>query len=397
MQRLPGLFVFLLLATPLFGAETILILPFFNLSNSKNIDWIGDSISESVFGVLASEGFLTVRPESRDETLREMGVRRYARLTRASVMEIAVNLDAAQVLYGGIEAKPSPAGVQSRGEITLTAQILDVRQLKRAGEFRESGSLEDLSQIQARLAWRVLRALRPESPVSQEQFQKDHPPVRVEAMESYIRGLLVTAPEQKLKFFSQAARLEPSYSPPCFQLGMMSYARKDYKAAADWLRKVASTDAHHREALFFAGLSMYFMDDFNGAVKTFGTVAETAPLSEVFNNLGAAELRAANPGAISSFLKAIENDPADPTYQFNAGYALWRKGEFSRAAERFQATLERDPEDEIAEIMLGLCRKQIARRPGDPETDELERVKETYDESAWLHLKAMFANRPPAQ
>lgn len=394
MQRLSGLFVFLLLASQLFGAETVLILPFFNLSNSKNIDWVGDSISESVFDVLASEGFLTVKPENRDETLKEMGVRRYARLTRASVMEIAVNLDAAQVLYGGIEFSPAASGSQARGTLTLTAHMLDVRQLKRAGEFRESGPLDELSLIQARLAWRVLRSLRPESPVTQEQFHKDHPPVRVEAIENYIRGLLATAPEQKLKLFTQAARLEPSYSPPCFRLGMMSYTRKEYKPAADWLQRVAPTDPHHREALFFVGLSRYYMSDFSGAVKAFSKLAEAAPLSEVYNNLGAAEIRAGQAAAISSFLKAVENDPADPAYQFNAGYALWRKGEFARAAERFTATLERDPDDEIATMMLGLCRKQVGPRPGDPETDELERVKETYDESAWLHLKAMFAKVP---
>ena len=44
--------------------------------------------------------------------------------------------------------------------------------------------------------------------------------MRLDAVESYVRGLLATLdPEQRHRFFTQAARLDEHYSQPCFQLG----------------------------------------------------------------------------------------------------------------------------------------------------------------------------------
>ena len=397
MQRLTGLLWFLLFPPVIYSAETVLILPFFNLSSAKNIDWIGDSISENVFEALASEGVLTVTPESRDEVLKEMGVRRYARLTRASVMEIAVNLDATRVLFGEIQMDPAPQGSTSRGRLTIQGRILDVRQLRRGPEFVESGPLESLSQLQTRLAWKALRAIEPQSELSETQFIQNHPPVRVDALESYVRGLLAGALEQKLRLFGQAARLEPAFSQPCFQLGKIHYQRKDHRIAAEWLEKVAPSDPHYREALFLMGLSRYAMSDFDRAIASFSKVADSVPLGEVQNNLGAAQLRAGKAEAIDNFLKAIEGDPADPVYYFNAGYYYWRHGRFGDAIKMLNAALDRDPDDETAEMLLERCEAKSGPRAGEPSTERLERLKEHYDESAWQHLKALFGNKPQEQ
>ena len=51
MQRFLGLVVLLCGAM---RAETTLVLPFFNHSKSPNLDWIGESIAESVHDALAS-------------------------------------------------------------------------------------------------------------------------------------------------------------------------------------------------------------------------------------------------------------------------------------------------------------------------------------------------------
>jgi len=119
------------------------------------------------------------------------------------------------------------------------------------------------------------------------------------------------------------------------------------------------------------------------------------PLSEVYNDLGAAESRANRPSALDSFRKALEGDPSDSTYQFNLGYALWKSGDFQAAAEKFQAVLSRDPADEVAGLLLTRCEKRTAARPGDPRTDGLERLKSNYEESAYWQLKAVLQPEKP--
>jgi tetratricopeptide (TPR) repeat protein len=393
-RRLIPLLSLIALGLPL-GAETVLILPFFNVSKAQNLDWIGDSLSETILEAFAAEGVGVVPPESRDEVLRQMSVRRYARLTRASVMEIAVNCDAGMVLYGEFDFTAAPAGGPSKGGLRVALRVLDVRRMKRGAEFNVTGPLEELSTLQSRLAWQSLHSLSPDSTETAEDYLRSHPPVRIDALESYVRGLLATQTDLKYKLFTNAVRLEPAYSQPCFHLGKLNYAARTYRGAADWLQKVNPADIHYREALFFLGLSRYHTGSFQGAAEVLRKLAGTVPLAEVLNNLGAAQLRTADPGAAESFLKAVEMDPADPVYHFNAGYALWRKGAYEQAADSFRSALQRKPEDGTATLMLGRCLKQQGPRPGDLRTEALERLKTEYNETAWLALKSMLA--PKAQ
>jgi tetratricopeptide (TPR) repeat protein len=355
------------------------------------MDWMGESLSETLLETLAAEGIEVVTQETRDEIFREMSVKRYALLTRASVMEIAVNANAGLVLYGEYEITPAAAGGASKGNLRIAARFLDVRRVRRGGEFKLTGAMEELSALQTSLAWQALKWLRPQTATGEEEFRRMHPPVRVDAVENYVRGLLTPVLDQKHRFFTTAARLEPTYSQPCFQLGRIGFAGRNYRASAEWFQKVAPADIHYREALFFLGLSRYYTGEYRAAVDALRKVADIVPLPEVLNNLGAVQLRAGDEGALGAIQKAVETDPADPVYHFNAGYAQWRRGEFDRAADCFRATLERKPDDDTATLLLGYCLKKQGPRPGDARTEALERVKTEYNESAWLALKAMLA------
>ena len=62
--------VFLCLAlVPGQAADTVLALPFFNLSNSPNLDWIGESIAETIREFLTAHDVLTLDREERQEQL----------------------------------------------------------------------------------------------------------------------------------------------------------------------------------------------------------------------------------------------------------------------------------------------------------------------------------------
>src|SRR5690349_1421283 len=84
-------------------AETTLVLPFFNYSKSPNLDWIGESIAESVRDSLASEGLLVLDRMDRLEAYRRLSVRPGAELTRATILKIGDSLDASTVIYGSYD------------------------------------------------------------------------------------------------------------------------------------------------------------------------------------------------------------------------------------------------------------------------------------------------------
>ena len=389
MLRFLALAMFLVGALP---AETVLALPFFNHSASPNLEWIGESIAETVHDALASQGLLALDRGDRIEAYRRLSLRPGAELTHASIIKIGEALDATRVVYGYYELLPAQSGSQSKGSLRITARVLDLKRVSQSAPFSEVGALEDLAALEVRLGWQALKELRPQAAPSEEDFLKARPPVRLDAVESYVRGLLAAAPEQRRRLFTQAARLDEHFSQPCFQLGKAYWEGKDYRVAAGWLDRVARYDPHYLEARFFLGLCRYYLAEFKGAAEAFEEVSAAVPLNEVYNNLGAAQARLNDSaGALASFRKALEGDGADPDYHFNLGYQLWRTGQFAGAVESFRAALERNANDAEATTMLGFALRQAGPRPGDVKMEARQRIKTNYEEAAYRQLQAELA------
>lgn len=376
-------------------AQNFLVLPFFNSGQSNNIDWIGESISETIRESLSSEGVLTLDRRAREEAYRRLSMKPYTNLTKASVIRLAESVDADQVIFGSFELVPadSPGGgtqdSKVKGTLRINAQAIDLKKAKRGPEYAEFGPLEELARLQTHLAWQTLQFVLPTRTPAEEEFRQRQPVVRVDAIESYIRGRMATVPEQKLKYFAQAVRLEPKYSQANFELGRIQFQKKSYRLAADLLQKVTNVDIRYREANFMLGIARYHLGEFAGSEQAFQVVAQQVPLSEVLNNLGAAQSRLGQPTALDSFKKALDGDSTDPVYHFNVGYALFQQGDLEHAADQFRAVLDRDPDDTEATTMLGRCLKKpapktIARSEG------FERLKDTYQESTYWQLKAVL-------
>jgi tetratricopeptide (TPR) repeat protein len=381
---------------PVARADTYLVLPFFNLSKNSSLDWIGEALAETLQDTLSSEGLMVLDRDARVEVYRRLSVRPYSLLTKASVVKIGEELDAEHVIFGEFDIKPpAEPSATSRGSLTIAARVLHIKGMRQGLEFRESGALEDLAALQNHLAWQALQAIHHKMATTEADFQQSHPSIRLDAIENYIRGLMAVNQDEKHRFYTQAARLDPHYSQPCFHLGRLLWGRKDYKTAADWFQRVSPSDAHYRQANFFLGLCRYYTGDFAGAQTAFQMVANTVPLNEVYNNLGAAESRVNQPQALENFRRALEGDPGDAAYQFNVGYALWKKGDFQGASENFRAVLAHDPNDEHATLLLARCENRIGPRPGDPRTEGLERLKSNYEESAYWQLKAVLQPDKP--
>jgi tetratricopeptide (TPR) repeat protein len=123
------------------------------------------------------------------------------------------------------------------------------------------------------------------------------------------------------------------------------------------------------------------MSDFDQSLAAFRRLATRNSSPEVINNVGAVELALDLPDAYNHFKAALDKDPSDPDYHFNVAYALWRKGDFDRAAQGFRAVLDRVNDDQDAILLLGRCLKQSGPRQGDLRTEGLERLKEELDQA----------------
>ena len=182
-------------------ADNFLVLPFFNLEKSNSLDWVGESISEAIREALASEGVLTLERDAREEAFRRLSVKPYTPLTKASVIRLAESVDADQVIFGSFEVIPPPiqSGSQPKalGTLRITAQAIDLKKARRGPEYSETGGLEDLASLQSHLAWQTLEFVLGDRRPTEAQFRARQSLVRVDAIESYVRGLLVASRRSK--------------------------------------------------------------------------------------------------------------------------------------------------------------------------------------------------------
>jgi tetratricopeptide (TPR) repeat protein len=341
---------------------------------------VGESVAEALSGALAQDGYLVADRTGRDTVLRQLAIKRYARLTRASVIKAAVSLDAALVVSGRLE--------KSGDLLRVTASMLDVKRMTPAVEFSDMGTLDNLSALQNRLSWQMLKHLAPAGTPEMDAYLLRSHLVTTDALESYARGLVLPQPESRIAQFGKAARLDPNFTPPTFELGKLYFQRKQWVEASSWLGRVPANAPTASDALFHLGLARFQLNEFEAAEKAFDLVAQTVPLNEVFNNLAAAQSRRDRPEALANFQKALDGDPADPVYHFNVGYALLKQGKYAAAAERFRAALDRAPGDTEAIQLLGRCLKPPTTR--QPVTAGAERLKTAYQEAAYLQLKALL-------
>ncbi len=339
-----------------------------------------------------------VTREERAAAYDRMGIPPAGILSHASVFKIAELTDADMAILGSFEVQGD--------QLSIEARVLEMRGPRLSQSLRESGPLKDLLEIQGRLAAAILRAEDQPGTSEIEPLR-----VRLDAWEYYVRGLVAAERAQQVKFLLEAARLEPAFPGPAFELGKIYSQNRDYQTAVPWLLKLSKDDPNYLEATFLLGLAYFQLEQFDKSEAAFRSVAEQLPLNEAYNNLGAAESRLGKKAALENFRKALEGDPADPDYNFNLGYWHWKTGEYAQAVRRFRDTLARQPGDTEARLLLvqslermGLAaeaereREGAARPAAEParstrrpavdrrKLEPLERLKRNYEGASYRQL-----------
>ncbi len=357
-------------ATP---ARSLLIVPFENQSSAPGIEWISEAFPEVIGQRLATP---EISPLPRQERLRAFdraGIPAGVRSSRASTYRVAEQLDTDLVLFG----QYSFDGETFRA----TAQFLDVRRVRLLPLQSESGRLPQLIQIQTALAWDLLKGLGTAGLASREEFLAAATPIRLDALENYTRGVLAATPSERIRHLRDALRIHPGYSEASVALGQAYFDERQYEAAAATLERVPASHTDAGRAQFLAGLSYYYLGQFERAENAFSALASRLPLPEVYNNLGVMQARRGRKAAVESFQRATQTDPENPDYRFNLALALARSGDVGAAARGLHE-LVAAPADSEARALLDTLEKS----KGAPAKLPLERIDRTYDEIAFRQL-----------
>lgn len=387
--RLLFFFSVLAVAVPARSA-TVLVLQFHNGSQYSDLDWVGESVAETLRSELAEAGQIVFDRDSRKEAMERLALRPGAEFTKATLIRLGQTLDADYVCYGSYEVtlEPNDSALKN-SSVQISAHLIDLRKLEAGPDLLEAGALSELSRLEEHLAWQSLRYLEPGSDLKVDDFLAPQKLTRVDAQESYVRGLLSPNKDQQQKWFMQAAALDPQFASPVFELGRLALEKKDYRQALQWFQRIGPKDPHYTEARFKMGLSAYGVGDYSAAIAYFREVLKQYPLNEVYNNLGAAEDHVNSAAAIDDLRHALDGDRNDPVYQFNLAAALLKNNNFDEATKDLQTFVAAHPNDSEARALLDRAQRREAASPGNG-NPIAERLKPKFDGTAFRQLKAML-------
>ncbi len=375
------------------GGRVVLVLPFANRSGQANLDWIGESFAETVSDRLQSTGYLTISRDNREYALDHLGLPAGFRPSRATTIRIAQTLDAEYVIVGSYRMQ--------NNRVQAQAQIVRVDQLRMTQPLEDSAELARLLDLENAIAWKCAGSMDPRFSVAESTFLAASTRMRLDAYESYIRGLVAATDAERIQRLSAAVAVAPTFAPALLALGKTQYAARQYDAAAATLAKVPATDPLALEAGFFRGLARFNAARYAEAESAFAGVAAKLPLPEVVNNQGAAQARQKRDGT-PLLQRASAADPQDSDYHFNVAVALRRRGDVAGAKTEIEQALKLRPGDaEAAQLRAVLNGSASAPAGYDPQ----ERIRRTYSEAAFRQaafqmdeMRAMrSATLPPAE
>jgi predicted Zn-dependent protease/TolB-like protein len=330
-----------------------LVFPFENAGASPRLDWLGEGLEELTIQSLSAGGQQVYSHAGRTSELERNGLPFSAKLSRASMLRVAQDLDADFVIFGSFTSDGK--------SLTIESRVLRTDPLMLLPSVRETGPLDSLMEMQSKLIWRLLsendKAYRP----TLAEFSKAQRPLRLDAFEHYIRGLLANDDEPRLRELREASRLEPAWPDPYFALGQTYFTRNDCTTALSFLSHVPPAHDRYVEALFSTGVCRLQLNQPDRAEDVFTSLqtslngnakgeqpagASGADLPEILNNLAVAHARRGKTTEAQAELRrATDLDPDEDDYPFNLGLLALQSADFTAAAAAFRDASERKPEN----------------------------------------------------
>jgi tetratricopeptide (TPR) repeat protein len=382
------------------GTQTVMVVPFENQSSAPGLEWISEAFPQVLSQRMASPKLYLISRDDRLYAFDRVGIPATVHPSRATIYHIAELMDADYVVLGSYEYDGT--------RFSASAQLLDMKKLHLYPAVQSSGALTNLIDVQTVLAWALLEQMPFPPSMTREEFLKASPPIRLDAFESYIRGVMATDHQQKVRYFRNALKLNPGYTLAMMQLGKTYYDTHEYESAALWFGRVPKDDPAAGEASFLLGMSEFYRGDFEKAFSAFNSLSARLPLTEVYNNMGVVEARRGRrAAAVEYFSKAVNADPNDADYRFNLAVAMFKNGDSTGAIRQLREELQQHPSDGEAKSLLEMISRGVTPPPASTTSSApagsawlsasqpripLERIKRNYDEESYRQLEMEIHN-----
>src|SRR3989441_3432344 len=191
------------------GNEVVLVLPFENVSNHPEYNWIGESFADSLSSLLNKPGMIVVTSDERAVAYQRLRLPLTVLPSRATAIKIARELKASMIVIGTYNVTVPPAAADDKSTpavdkplamIAGEARVVRVNEGRMAGDIFDgawaprvydfSDQVSNLQKVHGELAYQVLFQRDKALSFSRNQLIQEATKVPAQAYEAVQKGLL---------------------------------------------------------------------------------------------------------------------------------------------------------------------------------------------------------------
>lgn len=389
-------------------ADVVMVLPFENISNRAEYNWVGESFADALAEILNKPGLIVVSSDERELAYHQLRLPETVIPSRATAIKLARQAKATMIVVGSYSVTP-PTGAENNSDkqprdayVQVTSRVIKVNEGRTLGEvmdggwatrqFDYGGPLTTLQDIHGRLAYQILYQRDKALPYSQNQIVQEATKIPQKAFEAYVKAVqLPLRDEVRANYLKNALRYYAEalggavYPQAAFELGRGYMSLSNWKDATEYFSKIQKKEPHYAEAAFYASLGYTKLGDYGRALATVVPLSSDLPLIAVYNNAGAVAVQAARENKNDAertrllaqgtdFLtQASKSAPGDPMVHFNYGYALFLAGKYSDAAEHFRPVITSDQQDGQAYFLFSKSLAKLGNHEAATAADDMAR------------------------
>ena len=327
---------------PAFDAKSIAVLPFKNLSDSKEDEYFSDGITEDIITQLSKIGELKV--------ISRTSVMKYKTIEK-NLREIGQELNVAAILEGSVR--------RAGDRVRIVGQLIDATSDRHMWADTYDREMKDIFAIQSEVAQRIAGALKATlSPNELKQIEKKSTE-NLDAYAYYLRGreyyYLFTSDdnERAIGLFKKALALDPDYALAYAGLGD-AYDRKSWIEVSDeWSdsavavsTKAISLDPNLAEGYKALGRACESKGELQRALGLYQKAVLLNPnYAPAITNIGAVYQSLGELGeALKWFRKAVVLQPGFARWSSNVGLCYYRLEYDSLATVWLQKAIQLQPD-----------------------------------------------------
>ena len=337
-------------------AKSIAVLPFVNMSQDKNDEYLSDGMTEELINALARVPGLRV--PGRTSCFAFKGK------TEADIFrKVGDQLQVDTVLEGSVR--------KAGDKLRITAQLVNVGNGYHLWSEDYDGDVKDIFTFQSNVAQRVVEALQIKLGVEAARALAKKPTENPEAHRLYLLGRYEFGKYSEagwtssIRYYEQALKLDPNYALAycgladtyAYMGGVVMPSKQAVAKEKEFAQKAIELEPQLAEAHLSLACAFGGAFDWRNAQVEFERAIELNP-----NLAWAYEIYAWFLGglgrldeAIASDKKAIELDPLNSFFQAALAYFLYHARRYDEAMVQIQTTLELDPASMLARHLLGCC------------------------------------------